>query len=141
MNCRFGRSFDAAHRSCRSCVAQSVATCKGSVPLPKRQPKDWPGALCLQIELMGLPKPAREVRFCPERRWRFDLAWEVQRVAVEVDGGVFSQGRHTRGKGYEADCEKKARAVALGWKVVSVTPDQIKRGEAVSWIKDVLAAA
>src|SRR4051812_10049951 len=49
----------------------------------------------------GLPKPIAEYRFHPERGWRFDFAWPAQLVALEIDGAVYAQGRHTRGRGYE----------------------------------------
>ena len=54
----------------------------------------------------GCPAPVKEYRYAKPRRWRFDRAWPEQKVAVELDGGVYTQGRHTRGAGYEKDCEK-----------------------------------
>jgi hypothetical protein len=48
--------------------------------------------LISQLSLVGLPKPARELPFHPRSRWRFDLAWPDQRVAVEVDGGTWVTG-------------------------------------------------
>jgi hypothetical protein len=40
-----------------------------------------------------------EHRFHPVRRWRFDAAFPARKVAVELDGGIFAAGRHTRGAG------------------------------------------
>ena len=65
------------------------------------------------------PKP--EHRFDAKRKWRFDRAWIEQRVAVELDGGVYSNGRHTRGKGFENDAEKLNAAVSDGWRVFRFT--------------------
>ena len=59
----------------------------------------------------------REYRFHPKRRFRFDFAHVQQQVAVEIDGGVWMGGRHTRGKGFISDCEKVNLATALGWRV------------------------
>ena len=59
----------------------------------------------------------REYRFHPERKWRFDFADPVNKVAVEIDGGVFGNGRHSRGAGFRSDCEKLNAAAALGWRV------------------------
>ncbi|NIP25770.1 MAG: hypothetical protein GWN94_02580, partial [Phycisphaerae bacterium] len=50
--------------------------------------------------------------------WRFDFAYKTERVAVEVEGGVYTQGRHTRGEGFEEDCEKYNQATLLGWRVL-----------------------
>ena len=62
-----------------------------------------------------------EYQFTATRKWRFDRAWPEQRVAVELEGGVWSNGRHTRPAGYEADCQKYNAATALGWRVFRFT--------------------
>src|SRR5690606_7945656 len=67
----------------------------------------------------------REHPFHPERKWRFDYAILRHRIAVEVEGGVFTQGRHTRGVGMKADMEKYNAAASLGWRLYRVTPDQL----------------
>lgn len=68
----------------------------------------------------NLPDPVAEFRFC-ERRWRFDWAWPDQKVALEIEGGVYARGRHTRGKGYENDCRKYNAALLQGWRVLRAT--------------------
>lgn len=87
-----------------------------------------------QIIEAGLPLPAHEVEFHPDRRWRFDFAWSGYRVALEVEGGTWVKGRHTRGKGYAADCEKYSEAAILGWLVIRVTGDMIRNGKALDLI-------
>lgn len=74
----------------------------------------------------------------PARRWRFDFAWPAHMLAVEVDGGTYSGGRHTRGAGYERDCEKANEAVLRGWRVLRVTTQQVDSGEALAWIERAL---
>lgn len=59
----------------------------------------------------------REYKFHPARKWRFDFADPERKIAVEIDGGVFVKGRHSRGAGYRSDCEKLNAAAALGWRV------------------------
>jgi len=80
--------------------------------------------LYAQIQMM--PGLAIEYRFAPPRRWRFDFAFPAARVAVEVEGGTWSGGRHVRGAGFEADCEKYNRAALLGWRVLRFTPEMIR---------------
>lgn len=91
---------------------------------------DAEAAFLTRWRQLGGPELARELRFHPPRRWRFDFACEVAWVAIEVDGGAYTQGRHTRGKGYEADCEKLNTATVLGWAVFRVTPGMIDRDPA-----------
>jgi hypothetical protein len=99
--------------------------------------------LAMQIKAEGLPEPFREFRFHKTRRWRFDFAWPYhmgdRNVAVEVQGGIWSGGRHARGAGIKADCEKANAAQLLGWMVLKVCGDHIKSGEAIAWIKEALA--
>jgi len=83
-----------------------------------------------------LPPAHAEFRFAPPRLWRFDFAWPDRKLAFEIEGGTFSRGRHTRGLGYEADCEKYAIALLLGWRVLRFTSKQITSG----WAFDVLQA-
>lgn len=104
-------------------------------------------ALLRELRAHKVPEPYRQHRFHPSRRWLFDFAWPVLEVsargempmrmgglAVEVDGGTFSGGRHVRGKGYAADCEKLNEAALLGWCVIRVTGATIKNGQALGWI-------
>jgi very-short-patch-repair endonuclease len=90
------------------------------------------------IKVSGLPVPAREFKFHPTRRWRFDFAWPLWKVAVEVDGGVYNRGRHVRGSGFERDAEKRNAAVMAGWRVLHFTPSHIKSGIAVREIENLL---
>jgi very-short-patch-repair endonuclease len=83
------------------------------------------------IEHAGLPAPEREFRFHPIRRWRFDYAFLGPKLAVEIEGGTWQGGRHSRGAGYEADAEKQNTALGMGWRLVRYTPGMLKDGEAV----------
>lgn len=69
--------------------------------------------------------PTREYVFHPTRRWRFDFAWVDIKLALEVEGGVFSNGRHSRGVGITNDCEKYNQAIILGWRVLRYTTKNI----------------
>lgn len=97
-------------------------------------------SLATLMEWEHLPTPMREYPFAKGigRRWRFDFAFPEHKVAVEVEGGAFVGGRHTRGAAFEADCEKYNEAVLLGWRVIRVTPRQVEDGRAVAWLRRVL---
>lgn len=82
--------------------------------------------LWTQIAGRSAPEPVTELRFHPVRRWRFDFAWPDVRVAVEVDGGVYTYGRHNRPGGFAQDCEKINAAQSLGWVVFRVTPSDLR---------------
>lgn len=85
----------------------------------------------------GSPEPEREYYFHFKRKWRFDLAWPALRVAVELQGGGFMGGRHSRGAGLASDCEKLTHAAAAGWVVILLTHGQAKDPEMI----DVAASA
>ena len=67
-----------------------------------------------------------EHQFEPSRKWRFDRAHLMARVAIELDGGTHNGGRHVRGDGYAKDCEKLNAATAQGWAVFRLTSDMLR---------------
>jgi hypothetical protein len=87
--------------------------------------------LATEIVLAGLPAPVREHRFHQVRRWRFDLAWPERKLYVEVHGGTWSGGAHSRGSGQRRDFDKQNSAVALGWRPIVVSTDMIRDGAAL----------
>ena len=74
---------------------------------------------------MGLPQPVVEWYFAKPRMWRFDYAWPEFRLALEVEGGIWTQGRHTRGAGALKDLEKYSEAAILGWRIIYCVPDDL----------------
>ena len=96
-------------------------------------------AFALQIRALQLPSPEREYRFHPSEMWRFDFAWPAFRVAVEIDGGIHTQGRHVRGAGFTADCHKLNCAALLDWTVIRLTPDMVRNGEGIAYLEQGLA--
>ena len=77
------------------------------------------------IWAIGELAPMREYCFAKPRRWRFDYAWPDYKIALEVEGGAWTHGRHTRGSGFVNDMEKYNTAILAGWIVLRVTPDQL----------------
>ena len=90
------------------------------------------------LEVRGLPRPEREHKFEAKRRWRFDYAWPQQMVALEVEGGVWTGGRHTRGAGFVKDMEKYNRAAVLGWRLLRVTPDKLVSFGTFEMLREIL---
>ena len=90
------------------------------------------------IKALNLPEPVREYRFHPTRKWRFDFAWLQDQVAVEIEGGTWSRGRHVRPKGFERDCEKYNEAQRMGWMVYRFTSKMVMSGEAIEFMEEVL---
>ena len=60
--------------------------------------------------------------FHPTRKWRFDYAFPEYGVAVEIDGGLWTGGRHSGGTGQKRDLEKLNAAAQMGWLVLHYTP-------------------
>ncbi len=86
----------------------------------------------------AIPLPKREYRFAPPRRFRMDFAWPEQMVGLEVDGGVWTSGRHTRGSGWTTDTEKLNLAVSMGWRMLRTTPTDFLTHDMAATIKAAL---
>lgn len=74
------------------------------------------------LKLEQIPLPVPEYRFHDARKWRTDYAWPQWKVALEVEGGAWTNGRHTRGSGFLRDMEKYNELAALGWRLIRTTP-------------------
>ena len=77
----------------------------------------------------------REFKFHHKRKWKADFLITGKQILVEVEGGIWSGGRHTRGKGYIGDMEKYNAAVMMGYQVIRFSTEQVKSGLAVQQIE------
>ncbi|MCP4342087.1 MAG: hypothetical protein GY799_25195 [Desulfobulbaceae bacterium] len=108
-----------------------------------------------QLQLLGVPEYRTEYRFAAihvalgyglRKRlalaglndWRFDMAWPNMKFAVEIEGGAWVHGRHTRGKGFEDDLVKYHHGKRLGWDIYRCSGKLIDSGEAAILIRDIL---
>lgn len=73
----------------------------------------------------GGPELQNEFKFHPSRKWRADFAHIDSKTLIEIEGGVHSGGRHTRGKGFSNDAEKYLEATLAGWTVIRLVPAQL----------------
>ena len=87
----------------------------------------------LQLRAAGL-KFEREVGVIPKRKFRHDFRITGTNLLIEVQGGVFVKGAHSTGLGITRDATKNNLAVLAGFRVLYVTAQHIKSGEALGWV-------
>lgn len=109
--------------------------------------------LALHCRAYGLPEPALEHKFHPTRGWLLDAAWLDRKLAVEVEGGIWSKaggkpcqlcgqapkGAHGRGKGILRDMEKANALAEMGWALLRFTPQQVSDGDAILVLRRILS--
>ena len=71
------------------------------------------------------PRRMLPVPLADRQRWRANFAYLPGRVLIEIEGGIWVQGRHNRAAGFNADLEKYLEAGLLGWRLFRFGPDQI----------------
>lgn len=91
-----------------------------------------------QLIALGITCFEREYRFAPGRRYRADFAWPELMILVEIEGGTWDGGRHTRGKGFQGDCRKYNLAASLGWRVFRGDSQMVRTGELVNFMEGVI---
>ncbi len=130
---------DAAIRVVANAIRTKIARPldKVEVKLPKvSDPEEY---LAFQLKAVNAPLFERQFRIHPERRFRADFYFPLARVVVEVEGGAFVNGRHSRGTGVENDAEKSALIAQMPARLIRVTPRHVKNGQAVQWILKALS--
>lgn len=81
----------------------------------------------------------KEFKFHPVRKWRFDYAIPEHKIALEVEGGVWTGGRHTSSVGFMKDMEKYNTATLMGWRVFRTTPDELYRLKTLNLLKTAIS--
>ncbi len=102
------------------------------------------------FEEMGLPSPVTEHKFAEhitfegkdgrvrQRQWAFDYAWLEEKVALEIEGGIWTGGGHNRGKGFSKDILKYNTATKLGWRVVRCVPADTCMQETIDLLRSLV---
>jgi len=80
----------------------------------------------------------QQYKFHPTRRWRLDFAHVASKVALEIDGGEFSNGAHNRGARMANDYEKRNSAIEMGFVVFQLTGAMVKN-DPLGWAKRIAA--
>ena len=95
--------------------------------LLKEAMKGSPAEILLGIHLKELKVPFKqEVKFCEDRKWRWDFLLTDSNIAIEIDG--YFKGRH--GAGWGADNEKRRRGTLLGYRVLVYSTKEVLQGKA-----------
>lgn len=81
-----------------------------------------------------------QVEFYPGRKWRFDYFAKDYLMAVELHGGTFTAGYHTRGQGFHNDREKANAASEMGITVLEFTGEMLDNGTAIAQTERMLKA-
>lgn len=80
----------------------------------------------------------KEFKFHETRRWRFDYAMPDLKIAIEIDGGVWVNGRHNRSAGFLGDLDKFNAAASLGWVVLKFTPQNQLKNDSMKLIREAI---
>lgn len=111
---------------------------KGRSTRPKvkgeKVPNEFEAKLARELKTLKI-KFEQEFYFHPKRKWRADFHLIDKKILVEVEGGIWSGGRHTRGKGYLRDLEKYNAATMMGFQVIRFSTDQVKSGHAIQQLE------
>lgn len=91
-----------------------------------------------QIYVAELPLPVVQYKPFETDKRAFDFAWPDRGLLVEVQGGIWAKGAHTRGSGYLRDIIKHNDAVLAGWKVLWFATNHVNRGVALETLRKVL---
>jgi len=92
----------------------------------------------IQIRAAKLPASEREYRFHPLRKFRVDFAWPELKIAIEIDGATFTQGRHIRGMGYRNDCIKANLLSCSGWSLLKGDAHMVRSGDLLKSLEELI---
>ena len=95
-------------------------------------------AFAFQLTAVGLCDFMRQYRYAPPRKLRADFAWPASRLLVEVQGGIYTRQAHGSITGVLADIERLNAATLADWRMLRVTPDMVRSGEALGLVERVL---
>jgi len=99
-------------------------------------------AFFAKLKAADIPLPQYEYLFTHEiglkTMHRADYAWPEFNVALEVEGGIWSNGGHVRGSGKTRDIAKMNLYARAGYRVIYCVPKTLCSKETIQTIKDVL---
>ena len=90
---------------------------------------------------LGGPELVTEEMLNEGRRFRTDFSHAASKVAIEIEGGVWTAGRHLRPLGFISDAQKYNQLEMDGWSVLRLVPDMISEPYLQAVIAHVLRRA
>lgn len=105
---------------------------------PKPKTKELPAKQDLLLAILNQSfdeEWVTEYKFHPIRKWRMDYACPSLKICIEIDGGIFIGGRHSRPVGMLKDNEKLNTAASMGWLVLKFTPQQKLKTDTIELIR------
>lgn len=78
----------------------------------------------------------REFLFHEGRKWRADFYIPRGHILVEIEGGIYTGGRHVRPVGFQKDVEKYNQATIDGYRVLRGTSSDVVSGRLLEWVKE-----
>lgn len=82
-----------------------------------------------------IPTPERQFLYAEGRKLRADFAWPEHRLLLEAQGGVYTRQAHGSITGILADIDRSNAAVLNGWRMLRVTPEMVRSGQALELIR------
>lgn len=79
------------------------------------------------LEATTINKRGNEYR----RMFRFDCACPSKKIAIEIEGAVWVNGRHNRPIGMQQDMIKYNLATIEGWRILRYTPEQLMKAPGI----------
>ena len=86
----------------------------------------------------SIPDPVEEFKFHPTRKWRVDICWPAQKLALEIEGGTYmkSGGGHRSIAGYHNDMEKYNAISIHGFSLLRFTTEQMQSCESYDFLRE-----
>lgn len=97
-----------------------------TVTLSKNYRSSDPYEFFQRLLTAAFPGVIPEYRFHHKRKWKIDYWLPIQKVGIEIEGGIWTGGRHIRPSGFIKDIEKYNTAALMGIKIYRVAYPDLK---------------
>jgi len=101
-------------------------------------PSQLEDLFAFQLDACGLGGYVREAQIIPHRKYRYDFYYPEANLCIEIQGGVWSNGAHSRPTGITRDYEKANLCVQHGFRLLQFDVKQVKSGDAVEFVRSII---
>ena len=98
---------------------------------------DLEDTFAFQLDALGIDY-VRQYRAIKGRKFAWDFAFPDERILVEINGGTYTVGAHSTGKGIARDYEKSNLAQLQGWRCLAFDGKAVRSGVAVEMVRRAL---